>query len=109
MEAGKGMALRILNAMDHGVRRVLLWFVGLYRRYLSFALGGHCRFVPSCSCYAEEALQVKRSHRAVGLILWRIGRCQPFCRSGLDPVPVCERTDDPLPMGAGTKDSPQKG
>lgn len=84
---------RALSLPGRLTRRALLWGVAVYRRYLSFILGGHCRFVPSCSCYAEEALQRKPLFVAIGLIVWRLLRCQPLCRGGFDPVPE-DRGDD---------------
>ena len=67
--------------------KVLVGIIRLYQRWLSPWLGQNCRFYPSCSQYAIEAL---RAHGVVyGLLLgaWRILRCNPFCRGGHDPVP----------------------
>lgn len=80
-------ASRSLVAIDRALRRGLLLLVHFYQRRLGWILGGHCRFVPSCSCYAEEALQRGPLAQAVGLIVWRLVRCQPLCRGGFDPVP----------------------
>jgi putative membrane protein insertion efficiency factor len=77
----------IVAAADRAARRALIAGVKGYQRYLGWALGGHCRFCPSCSWYALEALQTKPVHRAVGLTVWRILRCQPLCSGGEDPVP----------------------
>lgn len=49
--------------------------------------GGVCRFHPSCSRYAYEAICELPLWRAVGLIVWRIVRCNPFAAGGADPVP----------------------
>lgn len=65
----------------------LLALLRLYRRFLSPLLGPSCRFEPSCSHYATQALCGHSLPRAFGLITWRLLRCQPFGRSGLDPVP----------------------
>lgn len=73
--------------LDRGTRRVLLLVVWGYQKYLGWLLGGHCRFLPTCSCYAEEALQRGPLLPALWLIFWRILRCQPLCRGGEDPVP----------------------
>jgi uncharacterized protein len=62
----------------------LLWF---YRRAISPVLGPACRFEPSCSAYAEEAVHVHGPGRGLALMVWRLLRCQPFARGGLDPVP----------------------
>ncbi len=46
-----------------------------------------CRFTPSCSCYAVEALESHGSRRGIWLIIRRLLRCRPFGPSGFDPVP----------------------
>jgi putative membrane protein insertion efficiency factor len=74
-------------AGSRAVRRGLILLVRLYQVTLSWLLGGSCRFVPSCSDYALEALHGKPAWRAVGLIAWRVARCQPLCKGGFDDVP----------------------
>lgn len=67
--------------------KVLVGCIRLYQRWLSPWLGQNCRFYPSCSQYAIDAL---RTHGVVfGLLYatWRILRCNPFCEGGHDPVP----------------------
>lgn len=49
-----------------------------------------CRYEPCCTSYARDALLHKTPWRAIGLIAWRILRCNPFCRGGYDPVVWCE-------------------
>ena len=66
------------------------WLMGLvrfYRRYLSRHKAPCCRFTPTCSAYALEALE--RHGAIVGLLLtvWRILRCNPWSKGGYDPVP----------------------
>ena len=58
-----------------------------YRRFLSPLKPPMCRFSPTCSQYAIEAIEVHGLVRGVGLATWRILRCQPFARAGYDPVP----------------------
>jgi putative membrane protein insertion efficiency factor len=58
-----------------------------YRRWVSPFLGPHCRFYPSCSAYAVEALAVHGAARGGYLVVRRILRCQPFHPGGVDPVP----------------------
>lgn len=68
-------------------RRALMGLVRAYRLLLSPWLGSSCRFEPTCSLYALEALD---RHGAVAgslLTLGRIGRCHPWCAGGYDPVP----------------------
>ncbi len=74
-----------MNAL---VSRVLLALIHLYRVALSPFLGGQCRFHPTCSCYAEEAIRLHGPWRGTGLALARILRCHPFADGGTDPVPA---------------------
>jgi len=68
-------------------QRILLLAVEAYRVTLSPLLGGHCRFEPSCSRYAEEAIRRHGAARGARLALGRILRCHPFRPGGHDPVP----------------------
>jgi len=68
--------------------RALLLLVEAYRVALSPLLGGHCRYWPSCSVYAEEALKLHGAARGTRLALRRLARCHPFHPGGLDPVPA---------------------
>lgn len=68
-------------------RAVLLGGIRLYRATLSGWLGGQCRFHPSCSHYAEEAIRTHGAAKGAALSIRRILRCNPFGRGGLDPVP----------------------
>lgn len=65
----------------------LLLLVGLYRVALSPLMGGHCRFHPSCSRYAREALRTHNPIRGTWLVVRRLLRCQPWGGGGYDPVP----------------------
>jgi hypothetical protein len=67
--------------------RAFAWPVRLYRRYLSPLKPPMCRFAPTCSQYAIEALETHGLFKGSALALWRIARCQPFCEGGHDPVP----------------------
>ena len=69
------------------MKHAMIWLIGLYRKYVSPIKPPCCRFQTNCSAYALEAF-AKRGF-FVGLILtvWRILRCNPFCRGGYDPVP----------------------
>jgi uncharacterized protein len=66
---------------------VLVGAIRLYRVLLSGWLGGQCRFYPSCSRYAEEAVQVHGAMKGTALAAWRIARCGPFTAGGVDHVP----------------------
>ena len=59
-----------------------------YRFFLSPWLGSACRFEPTCSIYALEALERHGAAAGLALTLGRIGRCHPWCAGGLDPVPA---------------------
>ena len=59
-----------------------------YRFFLSPWLGSACRFEPTCSAYALEALDRHGAAAGLALTLGRIGRCHPWCAGGLDPVPA---------------------
>lgn len=59
----------------------------LYRVGIRPWLHGGCRFHPSCSAYCIQALEQHRPIRAIILILWRIARCNPWGKCGIDPVP----------------------
>ena len=67
--------------------RLLTAVVVAYRRYVSPALPARCRFYPSCSAYAQEALAKHGAIRGTGLAVWRLLRCHPFHPGGYDPVP----------------------
>ena len=67
--------------------RLLTAVVVAYRRYVSPALPARCRFYPSCSAYAQEALVKHGALRGTGLAVWRLLRCHPFHPGGYDPVP----------------------
>ena len=68
--------------------RVAIVVIRSYQLLLAPFAGGACRFEPSCSAYAEEAIQTHGPLRGLLLTSWRVLRCQPFARAGLDPVPV---------------------
>jgi uncharacterized protein len=67
--------------------RVLILLVHAYRMTLGPLLGGGCRFTPSCSSYALEALTKHGAVRGIQLTTGRILRCHPFHPAGHDPVP----------------------
>ncbi len=69
------------------MKRVLLSVIRFYRRRVSPGLPRACRFYPTCSEYAEEAIQRFGAVRGGQLAARRILRCHPFARGGYDPVP----------------------
>lgn len=68
-------------------RRALVGLVKAYRLLLSPWLGNACRFEPTCSVYAIDALQRHGALTGTYLMLHRIARCGPWCAGGCDPVP----------------------
>ena len=72
--------------MTPGVR-VGIVLVRAYQLALSPFAGGACRFTPSCSDYAIQAIQEHGAVRGLGLALRRVGRCHPLGSSGFDPGP----------------------
>lgn len=65
----------------------LTGLIVFYQRYLSPLKGPTCRFNPTCSEYARQAIIRHGPVRGVGLAVWRLLRCQPFAKGGYDPVP----------------------
>ena len=61
--------------------------IRLYQAALSPYLGGHCRFTPSCSGYAYDAIQAHGAARGAWLAAKRLARCRPFGGRGYDPAP----------------------
>jgi len=74
------------------MKALLLTLLGVYRRLLSPALHavapGGCKFHPSCSQYAVEAIEIHGAALGGWLALKRLARCHPFSRGGFDPVPL---------------------
>jgi putative membrane protein insertion efficiency factor len=68
--------------------RALVAVIGLYRRFLSPLLPRTCRFAPTCSEYARQAIATHGAVRGTGLALRRIARCHPFNPGGVDHVPA---------------------
>jgi hypothetical protein len=66
---------------------VLVGAVRAYQFTLSPLLGAQCRFAPSCSCYAIDALRRHGAARGAALAAWRVLRCNPWAEGGYDPVP----------------------
>ncbi|NCC08753.1 MAG: membrane protein insertion efficiency factor YidD [Clostridia bacterium] len=69
------------------MKTILIWLIKGYKKFISPLLGHNCRFYPTCSSYAIEALQIHGFFKGSLLAIWRILRCNPFGKPGLDPVP----------------------
>jgi putative membrane protein insertion efficiency factor len=81
------MFRKILETINKACQTLLILFVRLYQLIISPLLGPRCRFYPSCSDYAIEAIQYYGLFLGAWLALKRLIRCQPFCQGGYDPLP----------------------
>jgi putative membrane protein insertion efficiency factor len=75
------------NAPTPVARLLIIPIIG-YQRFISPLLGPRCRFAPSCSAYALEALRRHGAARGLWLAVRRLARCHPFNPGGYDPVPA---------------------
>ena len=73
------------------MKKICILLVKFYRKYLSRLKPACCRFMPTCSQYAIEAYDEWGFLGGSWLTLMRLLRCHPFCRGGLDPVPINKR------------------
>jgi len=67
--------------------RLVVLLIRAYQAVLSPFVGGACRFLPTCSAYAIEAVEMHGAWRGSILAVRRLARCHPFGRAGIDPVP----------------------
>jgi len=79
--------MRMLKIVDHTLRQMFWGIIRVYQLIIGPFLPPVCRFIPTCSNYALEALQRKPFPVALWLIVRRVIRCNPFSRGGFDPVP----------------------
>ena len=75
------------------VRAVLLALIRVYRLTLGVVIGGQCRFYPSCSEYAEQAIRGQGAVRGSMLAVWRVLRCSPLTAGGVDHPPPARTYD----------------
>lgn len=68
------------------MKRLALFPIAVYRRWISPGLPRRCRYEPSCSAYAEESIRRFGLFRGGLLAVWRLLRCNPFSNGGFDPV-----------------------
>ncbi len=84
----------MIRSLYNVIHAALIWVVLLpvmfYRRVISPMLRPSCRFLPSCSEYAIEAVHKRGIVVGGALATWRVLRCNPLCRGGHDPVPARE-------------------
>lgn len=88
------------------LQKILIGIVQGYRWFLSPWLGSACRFTPTCSAYALEALQQHGAGRGSYLAARRLVRCHPWCDGGHDPVPLAQADRLFTPLVSPEKTSP---
>ena len=69
------------------MKKILIKLLDFYKAAISPYMGNNCRFVPTCSVYAKEAIIKHGALKGLGLAIWRVLRCNPFSKGGYDPVP----------------------
>jgi putative membrane protein insertion efficiency factor len=74
------------------IKAIVIALIRFYRYFLSPWVGNQCRFTPTCSAYAIEAIQKRGTFVGLMLAVKRIGRCNPWSRGGSDPVPEASGT-----------------
>jgi uncharacterized protein len=97
---------RGLHGAGAPIRALLIGCIKVYRVSLSGWLGGQCRFYPSCSRYAEDAIRVHGAVRGSGMTVWRLLRCNPFGGGGVDraeDAPVTPEVYDDVSQGTSNQ------
>ena len=83
--------MKLLRQIMHYISKVISWLLLLpiifYQRFISPLTPPSCRFTPTCSEYAKEAIKKHGPLKGLALAIWRIMRCNPWGGSGYDPVP----------------------
>lgn len=77
------------------MRKLALGTIQFYRYAISPLMANHCRFYPSCSCYAHDAIELHGVMHGGWLALRRLGRCHPWNPGGFDPVPPIQSSRSP--------------
>ncbi|MBO5321471.1 MAG: membrane protein insertion efficiency factor YidD [Clostridia bacterium] len=73
--------------------KFLIGLIKFYRKCISPLKLPCCRFTPTCSQYAIEAITIHGAFKGTMLAIWRVLRCNPFCKGGFDPVPENKKTE----------------
>jgi putative membrane protein insertion efficiency factor len=76
-----------MNPFFHLPNRAFELLIRTYQMTFSTVLPRSCRFEPSCSNYALQAFRKYNVFKALALTVWRVLRCNPFCKGGYDPLP----------------------
>ena len=84
-----------MGAIRNLIKKVLIFLIKTYQMTLSPRFShGSCRYTPTCSQYALEAIEIHGIFKGCLLAAWRILRCNPFSKGGWDPVPPKKTKED---------------
>lgn len=76
-----------MEKLEIDMKKLFLFIIKFYRKYISPMKSTKCPYIPSCSEYGMEAIEKYGALKGGTLALWRIIRCNPFSKGGYDPVP----------------------
>ena len=76
-----------MEKLEIDMKKLFLFIIKFYRKYISPMKSTKCPYIPSCSEYGMEAIEKYGAFKGGALALWRIIRCNPFSKGGYDPVP----------------------
>ena len=76
-----------MGRLKNPLSRFFIWLIKIYQKHISPHKIPCCRFTPSCSAYAVEAITVHGAFKGLFLSIKRVLRCNPLCKGGYDPVP----------------------
>jgi conserved hypothetical protein YidD len=75
------------------MKKIFIYLIDLYRKYLSPLKRTSCPYIPTCSQYGKDAIQIHGVIKGTLLAIYRILRCNPFSKGGYDPVPEKKNRD----------------
>jgi uncharacterized protein len=97
---------RGVRTLGAPLRALLIGLIRLYRATVAGWFGGQCRFHPTCSDYAEQAIRARGAVAGAALGAWRVLRCHPFSQGGVDPAPAPLPEYDNLILGTSAERAP---
>lgn len=81
--------------MKKHIKKAMIFLIKTYQMTISPRFShGSCRYTPTCSQYAIEAIEIHGIFKGTLMAIWRILRCNPFCKGGWDPVPPKKTEED---------------